>query len=79
MPRITTAQAVRRDLLVSRSTADSIAGRLGQPTDVVTAILAKDELDGMVEASPLQCLTVWQLTVEGRAIATTYPKAKQYP
>lgn len=79
MPKVTNAQAVRRDLLAGRSTADSIAGRLSLPTDVVTAILKDDEIAGMVDASPLKCLTIWDLTIEGRAIATTYPKSVQFP
>jgi len=65
------ADSILRDLLISQSTADSIAPRVNASTDHVTAILLRSELAGNVENIRIQNLTVWRLTASGRILCRT--------
>lgn len=61
--------AILKDLLISRSTADSTAGRLGLPEEHILIQLRDLLARELVEAQPLKNLTVWQLTYTGRTKA----------
>jgi predicted ArsR family transcriptional regulator len=61
--------AILKDLLISSSTADSTAGRLGLPEEQIKLQLRNLLSQDLVEAQPLQQLTVWQLTCTGRTKA----------
>lgn len=64
--------AILKDLLVSRSTSDSIAGRLGRSEQYAKEILRDLLAKGLVETQPLKNLTVWQLTYDGRTAAIQF-------
>lgn len=69
-PEIQTTR-ILADLLISPSTVSSLALRLDSPTSDIENALRDDEIAGNVVSRPLGCLTVWQLTANGRALATS--------
>jgi len=64
--------AILKDLLVSRSTSDSMAGRIGISEDNVKIQLRALLAAALVETQPLKHLTVWQLTYDGRTAALQF-------
>ncbi len=60
---MTNHEKILRDLSISQSTADSIAGRLGLPTQAVQLLLDQLIAKGQVESSPLGfSLVIYRLT-----------------
>ncbi len=71
-------QLILRDLLIGPSSAGAISERFDVSTDDALLALQGNEIAGTVISGPFDCLTVWSLTNEGRAIAETYPKTPQF-
>lgn len=60
---MTNHEKILRDLSISQSTADSIAGRLGLPTQAVQLLLSQLIAKRLVESFPLKDnLLVYRLT-----------------
>lgn len=60
---MTNHEKILRDLSISQSTADSIAGRLGLPTQAVQLLLSQLIAKRLVESFPLKdSILVYRLT-----------------
>jgi predicted ArsR family transcriptional regulator len=62
---MTNHEKILRDLSITQSTADSIAGRLGLPTEAVQLLLSQLVAKRLVESGPLAkhpSLLVYRLT-----------------
>lgn len=76
---MTLPEQILADLLIGRSTVSNIAIHLGERQEVVVAALYAERAQGTVEAKALQNLTVWQLTEQGRQLASLLPAVPKFP